>query len=73
MKARLRKDLREEEVLIPIVLPHGMGAIGEEDIENSMYLGYICSAEGEHDGLELLYHNNQIIAVYSIDLDIEEE
>ena len=72
MRARLRKDLRGVGTLIPTILPDG-GWLGEGDIETAQYVGYIDSSNEEYEGLELLMFDNQLIAVYSIDLDVEKE
>lgn len=72
MKARLRKDLRGVGTLIPTILPDG-GWLGEGDIDSSTYIGYIESSNGEYNGLEVLLFDTQLIAVYSIDLDVERE
>ena len=72
MKARLRKDLRGVGELIPTILPDG-GWLGEGDIDSSTYIGYIESSNGEYNGLEVLLFDTQLIAVYSIDLDVERE
>ena len=72
MKARLRKDLQGVGELIPIILPEG-GWLGEGDIETVQYVGYIESSNEEYQGLELLMFDNQLIAVYSIDLDVTKE
>lgn len=70
MKARLRADLRGYGERIPVLIPEGK-YVGEEDINSSTYIGYIKSSNEEYDGLELLLLNNKLIAVYSIDLDVE--
>ena len=72
MKARLRKDLQGVGELIPTILPEG-GWLGEGDIETAQYVGYIESSNEEYQGLELLLFDNQLIAVYSIDLDVTKE
>ena len=72
MKARLREDLRGVGELIPTILPDG-GWLGEGDIDSSTYIGYIESSNEEYNGLELLLLNNKLIAVYSIDLDVEKK
>ena len=72
MKARLRADLRGCGERIPVLIPEG-GYVGEEDIDSSIYIGYIETSNEEYNGLELLLLNNQLIAVYSIDLDVEKE
>ena len=72
MKARLRKDLQGVGELIPTILPEG-GWLGEGDIENAQYVGYIESSNEEYQGLELLLFDTQLIAVYSIDLEVEKE
>ena len=72
MKARLREDLRGVGELIPTILPDG-GWLGEGDIDSSIYIAYIESSNGEYNGLEVLLFDTQLIAVYSIDLDVERE
>ena len=72
MKAKLRKDLRDNGELIPTILPEG-GWIGESDIESSIYVGYVESSNEDYNGLELLHFDGQLIAVYSIDLDVEKD
>lgn len=72
MKARLRKDLRGMGTLIPTILPDG-GWLGEGDIDSSTYIGYIETSNEEYNGLEVLFLDTQLIAVYSIDLDVEKE
>ena len=73
MKARLRADLRGCGELIPVLLPDEGKYVGEEDIDKSKYIGYIESNNEEYNGLELLLLNDRLIAVYSIDLDVEKE
>ena len=72
MKARLREDLRGSGTLIPTILPDG-GWLGEGDIDSSIYIGYIETSNEEYKGLEILLFDTQLIAVYSIDLDVERE
>jgi hypothetical protein len=72
MKARLRKDLREVGTLIPTIIPDG-GWLGEGDIDTAEYIGYIESSNEEYKGLELLLVDTQLIAVYSIDLEVTKE
>jgi hypothetical protein len=72
MKARLRKDLRDVGTLIPTIIPDG-GWLGEGDIDTAEYIGYIESSNEEYKGLELLLVDTQLIAVYSIDLEVTKE
>ena len=72
MKARLRKDLREVGTLIPTIIPDG-GWLGEGDIDTAEYIGYIESSNEGYKGLELLLVDTQLIAVYSIDLEVTKE
>jgi len=72
MKDRLRKDLREVGTLIPTIIPDG-GWLGEGDIDTAEYIGYIESSNEEYKGLELLLVDTQLIAVYSIDLEVTKE
>ena len=72
MKAQLRQDLKGNGELIPTILPDG-GWLSEGDIDSSTYIGYIKSSNEVYEGLELLMFDNQLIAVYSIDLDVTKE
>ena len=71
MKARLRADLRGYGESIPVLLPNEGKYLTEADVDRSTYVGYIQGSNPEYEGMELLLLDNKMIAVYSIDLDIE--